>query len=826
MRVPLSWLRELVALPGGETGKQVAERLTRAGLKVEGVEVLGASLSGPVLVGRVLDFEEVTGFRKPIRWCSVDVGEPDPRGIVCGATNFGVGDPVVVALPGSTLPGGFAIGARRTYGRTSDGMICSARELGLGEDSSGILVLPGDPPPGTAATALLGLPDEVLDVAVTPDRGYALSMRGIARETATAYGVAYADPAAVDVPVGEGPGHPVRVEDPRGCDVFVAMTVTGVDPTVPPPAELAQRLVKAGLRSISLAVDVTNYVMLELGQPLHAYDQARLQGALTVRRAAPGERLRTLDGTERGLEAGPQGDLLITDDSGPVGIAGVMGGASSEISEATREVVLEAAHFDPATVARAARRHRLPSEASRRFERGVDPALQLAAARRAAELLVRHGGGRIEPGVSVVGAPQPPRPLDVPVDLPARVAGYPYAPARIVDLLQEVGCVVDSYDGRLEVVPPSWRTDLTDPYDLVEEVVRLHGYDAVPSVLPQAPPGRGLTPTQRRRRRVDRALAAAGYVEAPGQPFVGPRDWDALGLPAEDPRRNALRLVNPLSEEEPQLRTTLLPGLLATLRRNLARGLADVALFETGLVFLPGAHAAPAPRLPVTSRPGPAELAALDAALPRQPRHVAVVLAGEREPRGWWGPGRPVSWADALEAAREAGRAAGVSLAVRRGERMPWHPGRCGEVLLDDAVLGHAGELHPRVVQALGLPGGTAAMELALDPLLQAPGGPVPAPRISPYPAATQDVALVVDAAVPAAEVEAALREGAGELLESLRLFDLYTGRQVPAGTRSLAFALRFRAPDRTLTVEEASAAREAAVAAATRRTGAVLRGA
>ncbi|MDP9398555.1 MAG: phenylalanine--tRNA ligase subunit beta, partial [Actinomycetota bacterium] len=624
MRVPVSWLRSYVDLPAGEDARSIGERFVRAGLKVEAISSLGADVQGPVVVGRVVSYEDLSGLKKPIRYCQVDVGEARPRGIVCGATNFAAGDVVAVSLPGSVLPGGFAIAARKTYGHVSDGMICSARELGLGDDSAGILVLPSDIPVGADAVEVLGLRNEVLELEVTPDRGYALSLRGVAREAATAYALPYADPAAIPTPAPTTDGYPVRVADPA-AGVFVARTVTGIDPAAPTPLHLQQRLRLAGMRPVSLVVDVTNYVMLELGQPLAAYDRDRLHGALVARRAGPAETLETLDGAKRELDPD---DLVIADESGAIGIAGVMGGASTEIGPGTRDVVIESAHFDPVTVSRTARRHRLHSEAARRFARGVDPALQAAAAERAVELLVAHGGGRAEPGVTVVGAPVPPVPIALPAELPARVVGTPYPAERVVALLQEVGCRVQPAGDVLEVTPPTWRPDLTDPYDLVEEVARLHGYEAIPSVLPRAPAGRGLTEGQQLRRRVGRVLAGAGFVEAPSYPFVGPRDWAALGLEPDDERRRSLRLVNPLSDEEPELRTTLLPGLLATLRRNLARGATDVALFETGTVFRPEDAAPPAPRPPVDRRPSSDELAALDAALPRQPHHLGAVLAG------------------------------------------------------------------------------------------------------------------------------------------------------------------------------------------------------
>ncbi|MEV6403547.1 phenylalanine--tRNA ligase subunit beta [Streptomyces bobili] len=836
MRVPLSWLREYVDLPATETGRDVQAKLISAGLEVETVEQLGHDLKGPLVVGQVLTIEELEGFKKPIRFCTVDVGQAngsgEPQEIVCGARNFAVGDKVVVVLPGAVLPGNFAIAARKTYGKTSHGMICSGDELGMGDDGShGIIVLPQETEVGKDAIELLELVDEVLDIAVTANRGDCLSIRGVARETAIAYGLPLRDPALLDVPGPNAFGYPVQVSDPVGCDRFTARTVTGLSPEARSPLWLQRRLQKVGMRPISLAVDVTNYVMMEVGQPLHAYDRTLVQGTIGVRRATEGEKLVTLDGVERTLHTE---DLVITDERGPIGLAGVMGGANTEIadhaeSEGTTDVVIEAAHFDAVSIARTARRHKLSSEASKRFERGVDPQASSAAAQRTVDLLMLLAGGTAEAGVTEVIAPSAPHTIAVPADHPDKVAGVVYGRETVVRRLQEIGCDVYGQD-ELIVTVPSWRPDLGEGNDLAEEVIRLEGYENLPSTLPKPPSGRGLTHRQRLHRRVGRALAGAGYVEAPNYPFVGEQVFDQLGLDADDPARCVVRLTNPLNDEEPALRTSLLPGLLAALRRNDGRGSHDLALFETGLVFLPREEQGVAGQLPVDRRPTAEEIAAIDAVLPEQPRHVAAVLAGAREQAGWWGKGRPADWADAVEAARTVAAETGAELIVRKGQYGPWHPGRCAELAVvtdgTERVVGHAGELHPRVLKALGLPARTSAMELDLDVLEQAGDDTPRAPGISTFPVATQDVALVVDAYVPHADVEAALREGAGELLEAIRLFDVYeNAEQLGDGRKSLAYALRFRAGDRTLTVDEASAARDAAVALAGERTGAVLRG-
>lgn len=826
MRAPVSWIAENVDLPEGLSARALGDALLRVGLEVERVESGAEGLSGPIVLGRVVSFEdEPQKNGKLIRWCQVDVGvhndAGEPRGIVCGAHNFAAGDLVVVALPGTVLPGGFEISARKTYGHVSDGMICSVRELGIGDEHDGILVLdPGCGEPGADALPVLGLDDAVLDIAITPDRGYCLSVRGLAREAAAALGVRFTDIADVtDVVPPDDKGHPVRLEDTDGCDRFATMTVTGVDPAAPTPAWMARRLAQAGMRSISLPVDVTNYVMLETGQPLHAFDRDRLVGELGARRARPGERLVTLDGVERTLDPD---DMLVTDETGPIALGGVMGGAATEVSEQTREIVLEAAHWDPASVARAVRRHKLPSEAAKRFERGVDPQIAGVALQRCADLLIEHGGATGIVGHTAVGAQQVRELIALSSRRPAAVAGMPIDRDVVVARLRQVGCAVEGAEV-LQVQPPSWRPDLTDPADLVEEVVRLVGYDRLPSLLPPPRNGHGLTDSQRLRRAVSRELAVSGFVEVLSYPFVAADIHDTFGLPAGDERRRALTLANPLSDAEPQLRTTLLPGLLTTLHRNIGRGLRDVALFETGLVYFADDALPAVPRPGVRERPSEQQLADLYAAIPRQPRHVAAVLAGHAEPAGWWGSGRLADWSDAVEAAQVVARAALARFTVRAASVAPWHPGRCAELRLGEKVVGHAGELHPRVLAVLGLPERTCAMELDLDEL--DPPRPAQAPAISGYPPVLLDVALVVAEPMPAAQVHDALRAGAGPLLESLRLFDVYRdAERLGAGLKSLAFAMRFRAADRTLTVDEASAARDAAVEHAAAATGAALR--
>ncbi|MDO5730381.1 phenylalanine--tRNA ligase subunit beta [Corynebacterium sphenisci] len=828
MIIPQSWVTE-VAAAGAEPGfaptpAELDAGFVRVGFETEGHAPL-EPVAGPLVLGRVEGIEELTGFRKPIRYCAVDVGGERPQRIICGARNFAVGDIVAVALPGAELPGGFAISARKTYGHVSEGMLCSEAELGLAESSPGIIVLDqadldhaaaagAETGIGADARGVLGLDEEIFDVNVTPDRGYALSLRGLGREIASAFELPFTDPAGVEPLPASGECLPVELRPETDALRFGLRRVRGVDPAARAPWWLRRRLQLAGQRSVNLPTDVTNYVMLLLGQPMHAFDGARIAGGLVVRNAAAGERLTTLDHAERELDPG---DVVICDDSGIQSLAGVMGGLTSEIGEGTTDVLLEAATWSPLRVFRTGRRHKLSSEASRRFERGVDPALVEPALDLACRLLADYGGGEVDPGRTLVGEVPRPEPITMPASRPGEVAGVDYPRDTVVARLREVGCAVTGEDP-LTVTPPSWRPDLAMPADLVEEVLRLEGLEDIPVTLPVAPAGRGLTPRQIRRRAVGHALAHAGYLEIIPTPFTAADVFDTWGLPADDPRRAAVRVVNPLEADRPLLGTTLLPAMLESLRRNVSRGQVDLSLYGLAQVSLArGTGRSPMPD--TSGRPPAEEIAAVLDSLPAQPLHVATVACGRMELDTPWGPGRDYTAADAIESARVVARAAGVELELAAAEHLPWHPGRCAELRVAGAVVGHAGELHPAVCRAANLPERTCAMELDLDalPLTEH----LPAPRLSSFPAVHQDLALVVDDAVPAATVQATIAEGAGELLEQVRLFDVYRSEALGEGRRSLAFALRFRAMDRTLTEDEASAARLAAAELARTRHGA-----
>ena len=867
--VPLEWLRQYVQVRPGTDAAALAADLVKVGLEEE--QIVPARVTGPLVVGKVLTQEpKEQSNGKVINYCRVDVGEQyndapgtgkEPselpsRGIICGAHNFKPGDSVVVSLPGAVLPGDFKIAARKTYGHISDGMICSAAELGFPDDGKhGIIVLDerypeGEvPAPGTDALPLLGLDDEVVEINVTPDRGYCFSMRGVAREYSHSTGGAYQDPAdttnadfypqGLQTPGNDGPRVEVNDEAPingvPGCDCYVARLVEGVNPNAPTPDWMSRRLQASGMRSISLAVDVTNYVMLELGQPLHAFDADKLTLPLVVRRAQAGEKLTTLDDVERVLD--PQ-DLVIADGEGGsrvLAIAGVMGGATSEVTETTTNVLIEAAHFHPVSVARSARRHKLPTESSKRFERGVDYQLAPVAAQRAADLLVRYGGGSYGP-ITEIDRTQAPAPIEFALDAASRLTGVDYPREQVVGLLREIGCQVSDDGGAtVQVSAPSWRPDLTGSAELVEEIARLDGYDNIPVQLPVAPAGTGLTFAQRARRDIVRTVAEQGLTQVLSYPFVGDI-YDRLELPADDERRQAVRIANPLADDAPLLRTSVLDSLIDVAVRNVSRGIGDVALYEVGNVTT-SAGVVPAPIPGVAQRPSQAEIEALAAGTPRQRLHLGAILCGQHGYSGVLQHVRNWDWADAVELVRDIASLLGVKLHVANAERAPWHPGRCAEIRIVvptknptrpqiGEVIGYAGELHPRIVKKLGLPERACAVELDLDALIERSSSQpvVKAQPVSTYPAAKEDFAFVVDEATPSQAVAAAIIIAGGKLLDDVRLFDVYRGPQLGPGRKSLAFSVRLRASDHTLSASETEAARARIIKQVGKYTGAKLR--
>lgn len=879
--ISLSWLRDHVRVPEDATLEEVAESLVSVGFEEE--EIHPAKVTGPLVVGKVLSLAtEEHSNGKTINYCRVDVGpfndapgtgkeksDVPSRGIVCGAHNFKVGDKVAVALPGAVLPGPFPIAQRKTYGHVSDGMICSERELELGSDHDGIIVLNRSYPEfaalpeGADLVQPFGLGERVLEVNVTPDRGYGFAIRGLAREYSHATGAEFTDwglekNLASPLPKTSEKAFQVKVDADSplkgrvACDRFVTQVVRGLDPQAATPSWMVDYLEQAGMRSISLPVDVTNYVMLDLGQPLHAYALESVAEPIVVRRARAEEKFTTLDGKERTLHTE---DLLITDspDKGEgsriIGLAGVMGGLDSEVVEGTSDVVIEGAHFDPISVARTSRRHRLSSESAKRFERGVDFLVTPVAVQRTAELLAKYGGGQIDPIRFDLNATEALPKVRMSVMEPERLAGHPFTPSRIIEVLEEIGATVERDGEHLVVQPPSWRPDLTGPAHLVEEVTRIDGYDKIPYRLPSTSGSAQLTNDQWTKRRVSDTLAQSGLVEVLSYPFIG-RAHDRQGISQADPRRNTLRLQNPLADDAPDLRTTILDSLLEVAERNASRGSATVAIFETGSVTVPEGTV-PAPIVPVTARPSDEQIDSLNLGVPDQPWKVAAVCGGPQGDAGVLSPARNWDWADAISAAQLIGEAVGVKVQAVRAwqpeetaripgppvpeptldedDVAPWHPGRVAKLFARQGKqlveLGLAGELHPHVVEEYGLPSRSAAFELDLDRLAQlVPQTPVQVQKVSVYPPAKIDLALIVKQSLPAADVERVLRQSVGERLESIKLFDVYVGDPVPDGHRSLAYALTLRAADHTLSPEEVTKIREKAIGDVSKRLGATLR--
>jgi phenylalanyl-tRNA synthetase beta chain len=695
-------------------------------------------------------------------------------------------------------------------------MICSARELGISDDHAGIMTFAeGSVEIGADAISVLEINDVIFDIAVNPDRGYALSIRGVAREVAASLGLAYTDP--VDALRGvkfadTGKGVTAKIVDEDAASVFYLRTLSDFDQSACTPIWMQRRIEKMGMRSISLVVDITNYVMLELGQPLHAFDADKISGGLSIKRAGATAKFKTLDGQERTLN--PE-DLMVWDDVKPLALAGTMGGLESEITETTSRIAVEAVRFNPVAIAKNSRRHKLSSEASRRLERSVDPSLAEFASARFVQLLTTLSSAQHVETV-VDGEPRFAPVVKVEPAYVASVLGIEITPAEIATHLRSVGCDVD--EKSFEVDPPSWRSDLLQPADFVEEVARMVGYDKIPSILPPRPKHASLTPTQKRRRAIASMLASRGFAEVQTFPFTNQETIDSMGFVGE--RAATYRIANPMSEEFPLMRVHLVPGLIEVAQRNISRGAKDFAIFEMGSIFRSAQKLVPAISPELGKRPEQSIIDAITASVPPQAYHVAGLLVGKTENSNWQGAARSYTWQDAIAYAQDILQLCNLNWTIKRSDFAPWHPGRCAELIVDGQAVAHAGELHPRIVAAYGLPERSVAFAVGLSAL---PDTQLVRPfSVGTMPAALQDVALIVDQSVAAGDVEAALRAGAGNLLESISLFDRYD--KIGDGKISLAFSLVFRASDRTLTGAEITEAREAAVAHAEKVTGAVLR--
>jgi phenylalanyl-tRNA synthetase beta chain len=816
MRAPLSWIREFVDIPATISADQISDALIRVGFEVEEIIIQGGELTGPLKFGKVLSIEEITEFKKPIRYVGLDCGEGETRYVICGATNFALGDVVCVAIPGAVLPGNFVIAARETYGKTSNGMICSGRELGISEDHSGIMVFDeGTVEIGGDAIAALEINDVIFDIAVNPDRGYALSIRGVAREVAASLNLKFVDPVEALRTVSfekTGTGVTAKIVDKDAASVFYLRTLDNFEQGAHTPIWMRRRIEKMGMRSISLVVDITNYVMLELGQPLHAFDADKISGGLSIKRAGTSQKFTTLDGQVRTLNTD---DVMVWDDAKPLALGGTMGGLESEITATTTRIAVEAVRFNPIVVAKASRRHKLSSEASRRLERSVDPSLAEFASARFVQLLTQLStASHVETVID--GEPRFAPIVKIDPAYIAQILGIEISSAEVASYLRAVGCDVN--ESTFEVDPPSWRSDLLQPADFAEEVARMVGYDKIPSILPPRPHHASLTPTQKRRRAVATMLVSRGFAEVQTFPFTNQETIDSMGFVGE--RAATYRIANPMSEEFPLMRVHLVPGLIEVAARNISRGAKDFAIFEMGSIFRSSQKLVPAISPELGTRPEQSVIDAIIASVPPQAFHVAGLLVGKSEASDWQGAARSYTWQDAIAYAQDILQLCNLNWEIKRSDFAPWHPGRCAELIVDGKAVAHAGELHPRIVAAYGLPERSVAFAVGLSAL---PDSRLVKPfSVGTMPAAMQDVALIVDEKVAAGDVEAALRAGAGNLLESITLFDRYD--KIGDGKISLAFSLVFRANDRTLTGAEIAEARESAVAQASKATGAVLR--
>jgi phenylalanyl-tRNA synthetase beta chain len=810
MKISFNWLRELVTLPPGVTADSVAAKLTLAGLEVESIDRRGRDLGG-VVVAAVLGRKPHPGSDK-LSIVRVQAGGPE-EDVVCGAPNVPPpGGLVAWAPPGARLPGGITLSRKEVRGVSSPGMLCSEEELGLGEGVDGILILsPGPNPaftPGADVAGLLGVLDEILEVNVTPNRPDALSHAGIAREVAALFNTEWRLPAPDEVPVGPFPpgrGIDVEIRDSVGCPRYLARLVTGLS-VKPSPIAMRVRLAACGVRPLSNLVDVTNYVMLETGHPLHAFDLDKITGDIHVRRAARAERMTTLDGVDRPLQ---ESDIVIADDKGPVALAGVMGGAGSEVSDATKAVLLEAATFDPRAVRRTAKRLGLHSEASHRFERGVDSNGLPHASLRAAAMLARLGGGTLA-GEVVDRHPRPAERRKVTLSMAGlrRLAGFEIPVDVAARLLQSVEIATDAVkpgDASITAIVPTFRPDVTIEEDLVEEVMRLHGYERVPARLPPGSRAPEPSPEALADRTRD-TLAALGLQEAATWAFV-PRAWHAAltalrpdGPALANPLGDPIVVKNPISADYEVMRASLLPGLVEAAKRNLARGLADVALFEVGPVVRRLPDGAPGKDKDNTTH---------------EPTYAAAIWLGRRA--GWLKPGEALDFFDAKRAAVDLLRALGVGEPVFRArtERGPLHPGAGADIFSEgDVPIGMVGELDPRLARALGLDASALYLEIALDAVAGAgrPTRTVPVPR---YPAATRDISFWIDLPVTSDAQRAALLSAAEPLLRELAVLeDFRDPKYAPAGKKGMLWTLTYRADDRTLTDAEVDAAHARVVAA------------
>ena len=807
MKLPISWINEFVKFPKNTKTEVIVDNLVKLGYEVEGIEIFG-DVHGPLVVGRVEKFEILDEFKKPIRYCTVNVGNKT-NGIICGANNFKQGDLVVVALPGAVLPGEFKISERETYGKISQGMICSAKELGFSDNHEGIIVLASDLKVGSDAKVLLGLGETVLDIAVLPDRGYAMSVRGIGRELALAMNVKYIDPITQKIPKVKKSNKLKSNIKTEKASKLALVSLKDYQSNSTTPMFMQSRLAQSGIRSISLPVDITNYLMLEIGQPLHAFDADKISGSVQIRNAKQGEILETLDHVKRKLD---QQDLVIADTKKVLSVAGVMGGLESEITDKSTNLIIESAVFDKGSISRTSRNLKLPSEASKRFERGTDAAVNEYTAILAAHYLVKYGKAKIL-GISVAKKSVKTKTINFNPKEVARLIGVDIDSAVISKILKSLDIKITKSGKTWKLTPPTWRHDLNLPADIVEEIVRIWGYHKIPSRLPKTHIGRGLSNSQKIKRSISIKLSSMGVNEVLNYPFVSINQIESLGITTKDQRHNLVRLANPLSEDSPYLRTTLIPGLFEALSRNISRGADNVSLFEQGIVYQKAISNKVSAKPKLLKRPSTKEIDSLNSNLPIQPKMIAAVFSGEKYQSGWWQNSQKFSWNDPIEMVVKLCAEYGIRVNLRNVKSPPFHPGRCAEISLGKLVIGYAGEFNPSVLEKHGIAGKVFGFEINIDHIVSN-AQDIQAPIFSAMPVVKEDFAFVVSKDVTAFEMIQTIETSAGDLLESVRLFDVYEGPNIGDSKKSMAFSLRFRAKDRTLNSEEIATLRSQVVLA------------
>jgi phenylalanyl-tRNA synthetase beta chain len=817
LKLPIRWIEEYVKLPKNISTDKIVETLVKIGFEVESVEIFGG-VDGPLVVGQVESIEVLTEYKKPIRYCIVNVGNKKQE-IICGASNFQVSDQVVVALPGSVLPGDFKITERETYGKISQGMICSAREIGFSESHEGIIVLAEKYKNGQDAKGLLGLGEVVLDISVLPDRGYAMSVRGIARELATALGVDFVDPAKVKISKPKKSSKLKVSLKTKDASKIALVFLKNYDPQSVTPMFMQKRLAQVGFRSISLPVDITNYLMIEIGQPLHAFDSDKISGGIQIRAAKPNEKIETLDHVKRSLKSN---DLVIADSTKALSIAGVMGGLESEITTQTTNLIIESAIFDRGTISGTARFHKLISEASKRFERGTDDEINEICAVRCADLLVKYGKAQIV-GMALTAKKIFKNKTSFDLAEIKRLIGFEIPNKEIEKIFTSLQIVI-SKKGKIWILtPPSWRHDLLNSADYVEEIIRIWGYEKIPTQLPQTVLGKGLNKQQLNKKNISIKLSSLGLNEVLNYPFIGLNQLDDLNIDGKDIRKNVVKLANPLSEQSPFLRTSLLPGLIGALTRNISRGIDDLALFEQGSVFFLN-KAGPIKTSPaVGKRPAVAEIKNINDHLPFQPTYISGILYGNIQTQGWGISAREYQWQDSIEIVRQLFFEFGIQINLKNTKFAPFHPGRCAEILIEGHVVGHAGEFAPSVTEKIGLNGKVFAFEINKNYIDQF-SEIHKAPLVSAMPVMKEDLAFVVNQNVKANEVRKTIQSVNLDLIESVNLFDVYQGTNIEKDKKSLAFNLRLRASDSTISTEVASQLRQEIIAKVHSQHGGTLR--